>query len=157
GPKAPPTPPQVPIDSAFNSLPFRLHSVAATAYIPRLNRALLIGGFTQDLSATPVCNRIRAVDAGTGFNFELAPRLPADLTFAAAVYVPTKDTVYVFGGSNTCAGAAGTTDRILAINPDTGAVRTLTARLPFAVRNLKAVYHAGLDKVYLLGGSTNTL
>lgn len=153
GPGAPPLPPLVPIDSAFNAIEFvRELTSSATAFVPRLNRALLIGGFTRDTVNKLVCDRIRAVDAATGRNFELTSRLPTNLVGAAAAYVTAKDTVYVFGGVDFCAaaGGGGTSDRILAINPDTGAIRTLSARLPFPVEGLKAVYHAGLDKVYLL-------
>ena len=153
GPGAPPVPPVVPIDSAFNTMDLiRELNAAGSTYIPRLNRAMLLGGFTRDIGNNLVCNRIRVVDAATGLNSELASRLPTNLVNAAATYVPTKDTVYVFGGLDFCATAGGTgkSDRILAVNPATGAIRTLTARLPFPEDRLKAVYNADLDKVYLL-------
>jgi hypothetical protein len=52
--------PAVPADDAFNALPNRRYG-AGMAFIPALNRALLIGGNVEGV----LSNRIDAIDAGT--------------------------------------------------------------------------------------------
>jgi hypothetical protein len=137
-------PARVPVDGTFNTLA-ATRSGAATAYVPNLDRALLISGS----KGGTLSDNVDALDVSTG-NVSPLATLPTSLTLASAVHVPSNDTVYVFGGWSSSLG--GATDSIYALNPITGALRTLGATVPISTYEAAAVYHAGLDKVYLLGG-----
>ena len=63
----------------------------------------------------------------------------------------SNDTVYVFGGSDQLA-TTNSFDSIYAINPETGAVRTVAATLPAGRNNATAVYLDHLNKIVILGG-----
>ena len=91
-----------------------------------------------------------AVDAGTG-NATNIGNLPAARSYATAAYAASNDTVYVFGGSDQLA-TSDAFATIYAINPNTGAVRTLAATLPAGRDNATAVYLDSLNKIVVLGG-----
>lgn len=137
--------PAAPADDAFNALPHRRYG-AGTVFIPTLNRALLIGGNVEGV----LSNRIDAIDAGTG-DLTALSTLPTVLLQPAAAYAPDTDTVYVFGGANPAAQ-----DAIYAINPTSGEVRPLAAKLSVAVSAPAAVYHPGLHKIFVIGGFGGT-
>ncbi len=135
--------PNVAADDTFNTLPHRRYS-AATVTIPAANRALLIGGNVDGGIST----RMDSVDMGTGDVTKLGD-LPVGLLQPGAAYVRASDTVYVFGGfGNTVQ------DAIYAVNASTGAVRTLAAKMNVAASAPAVVYHAGLDKIFLIGGNS---
>ncbi len=145
GPQAPPRPAVVYPDANFNTLPATRYA-AATTYVPLSNRALLLGG----VRAGVVSNSIDAVDVSSGASTSLGT-LPANRAYAAAAYASGNDTVYLFGGSTTSAGTDAVRT-IYAVNPTSGATRTLATLLPTAARSAVAVYHPRLDKIYVFGG-----
>jgi hypothetical protein len=55
--------------------------------------------------------------------------LPSNRDFLSAAYAPDRNTVYVFGGSDTFDGSTFA-NTIYAIDFPTGTVRTLAARTP---------------------------
>jgi len=136
--------PTTPVDENFNTLPESLYG-AGTAYIPRLNRALLIGGYRGGAAV----NRITAVDVGNGRGAALGT-LPAAVAMPAAAYAESNDTVYVFGGSTDFADT--TVDTIYAVNPDSGAARVVGAVLPQSLYIASAVYLPRLNKIVIAGG-----
>ncbi len=141
---SPAQPPTSPVDAFFNALPQPLHG-AATAYVPRLNRALLIGGYRGGAPSA----LITAVDAGSGASANLGT-LPAALGLMSAAYAESNDTVYAFGGSPDTADA--TVDTIYAIDPATGAARLVAASLPRSLYIAAVVYSPRADKILIAGG-----
>ena len=141
GPQAPPQPALVPIDENFNTLP-TARSGTAAVYVPDRNQVLLIGGY--------YASSVYGMDAGTGETTALTS-LPTMLGHASAAYVSDNDTAYVFGGRMT---SVSYSNAIRAIDPDTGYFRTLTATLGVNRSESAAVYHATLNKVYVIGGGT---
>ena len=65
--------------------------------------------------------------------------------------MPDRNTVYVFGGSDTFNGSTFA-NTIYAIDFPTGTVRTLTATLPVPAYGMGAVYNSQQKRIYLLGG-----
>jgi hypothetical protein len=145
GPSAPPQPVYVTIDKDFNTLPYGRYG-AATVYLPNTNQALLIGGILNGA----ITNRIDTVDVATG-NTKTLGNLPSNRDFLSAAYVPDRNTVYVFGGSDTTNGSTFA-NTIYAIDFPTATVRTLTAFLPAPAYGIGAVYDAQQKRIYLLGG-----
>ncbi|NIM94590.1 MAG: hypothetical protein GTO18_12895 [Anaerolineales bacterium] len=144
----------IPLDTGFDDLPFSL-SQAATAYIPDLDRILLIGGASGDFGASTISSEILAVDATTGAVTIGLPSMPEAFYAATATYASVNDTVYVFGG-NTSISSPRSLDHIYAIDPVSGAVRLVSETLPAPVSNAVAVYHPGLEKIYILGGNNRS-
>ncbi|HTP07951.1 MAG TPA: LamG domain-containing protein, partial [Anaerolineae bacterium] len=132
-------------DRFFNTLPQATYA-AGTAFVPKLNRAILAGGYRAGVPSTV----ITAVDAGSGAASNIG-NLPAARAYPAAAYASSNDTVYVFGGSDQLA-TADSFDSIYAINPNTGAVRTVAATLPAGRNDASAVYLDHLNKIVILGG-----
>jgi len=146
GAVSPAAPLVTPVDEFFNVITQPLYG-AATAYIPRLNHGLLIGGYRSGIASA----NITSVDVATGASMEFATALPIAMGLSGAAYAESNDTVYVFGGSPDLAG--GTVNTIYAIRPETGAVRTVEATLPLGLYNLAgAVYHPHLNKILIFGG-----
>ena len=108
--------------------------------------ALLIGGIRNG----EVSARIDHIDLTSGQEHLLA-QLPQAISWAAAAYVPTKNAVYVFGGSSLPDGTDATA-HILRIDALTGAAVQVAASLPAALYSIAAVYHPIEDKVILIGG-----
>lgn len=142
--RSPAQPPTSPVDEFFNVLPAPTFGAAA-AYVPRLNRALLVGGYRGGAPS----NLVTAVDAGSGESSGLGA-LPLALGMPAIAYAESNDTVYVFGGGTDY--AATTVDTIYAVNPDTGAVRTVAAALPQSLYIGSAVYLPRQNKIIIAGG-----
>ena len=132
-------------DRFFNTLPQATYA-AGTAFVPRLNRAILAGGYRAGVPSTA----ITAVDAGSGAASNIG-NLPAARAYAAAAYASSNDTVYVFGGSDQLT-TADSFDSIYAVNPDTGAARTVAATLPAGRDNATAIYLDHLNQIVILGG-----
>jgi hypothetical protein len=132
-------------DRFFNTLPQNTYAAAA-AYVPRLNRAIVAGGYRNGIPGTA----ITSIDAGSGVSSNLG-NLPAPRGYATAAYATSNDTVYVFGGSDQLA-TTNSFDSIYAISPETGAVRTLAATLPAGRNNATAIYLDHLNKIVILGG-----
>ncbi|HYF65376.1 MAG TPA: hypothetical protein VD886_21285, partial [Herpetosiphonaceae bacterium] len=141
---SPAQPATTPVDEFFNSLAQPLYGAGA-AYVPRLNRALLVGGYQAGAASAA----ISAVDVGSGSSSPLGA-LPAALGLPAVAYAESNDTVYAFGGSPDTTDA--TVDTIYAINPNDGSVRALAAALPQPLYVASAVYHPALNKIVVLGG-----
>jgi hypothetical protein len=132
-------------DRFFNTLPQNTYATA-TAYVPRLNRAVSAGGIRAGApSAT-----ITTIDAASGVSRNLG-NLPAARTYATAAYASSNDTVYIFGGSDQLA-TTNSFDTIYAVNPETGAVRTVAATLPGGRNNATAIYLDHLNRIVVLGG-----
>ncbi|MFN8594769.1 MAG: LamG-like jellyroll fold domain-containing protein [Anaerolineae bacterium] len=142
---SPAQPDVVVTDRYFNTLPQATYA-AGTAFVPRLNRAILAGGYRAGVPSAV----ITAVDAGSGAATNIGA-LPAARAYPAAAYVPSNDTVYVFGGSDQLA-TTNSFDSIYAVNPSTGAARTVAATLPAGRDNATAVYLDHLNKIVILGG-----
>ncbi len=141
---SPAQPPVTPVDEFFNYLPTKLYG-AATAYVPRLNRAILVGGYRNGAPS----NNIDSVDVGSGATSALGT-LPASLGLPSGAYAESNDTVYVFGGSSDTADT--TVNTIYAVNPESGAVRTVAATLPQSLYLSAVVYHPRLNKILVIGG-----
>ncbi len=141
---SPAQPATTPVDEFFNTLPEPLYG-AGTAYVPRLDRALLVGGYRSGAASAA----ISVVDAGSGSSIVLGT-LPAPLALSAAAYAESNDTVYVFGGSPSSSSSMVAT--IYAINPTDGTVRTLAATLPQPLHSASAVYQPELNTIVVLGG-----
>lgn len=141
---SPVLPPTTPVDEFFNVLPQPLYG-AGSAYVPRLNRAILVGGYRAGAPSSI----ITAVDVASGATSALGT-LPAVTGLPVAAYASANDTVYVFGGSTDTTDT--TIDTISAINPETGVVRTLAATLPQSLYIASVVYHPKLNKMVVLGG-----
>jgi hypothetical protein len=142
---SPAQPDVVQTDRFFNTLPQNTYA-AGTAFVPRLNRAILAGGYRNGAPSAA----ITAVDAASGAAANLG-NLPAPRAYPAAAYAPSNDTVYVFGGSDQLA-TANSFDSIYAVNPETGATRLVAATLPAGRDNATAVYVDHLNKIIILGG-----
>ncbi len=144
--------PTVPFDKDFNQMALgrRYNGIA---YIPRLDRALIIGGRTHS-GAVGAETKITAVSAATG-ETRVLDNLPTGSTKGTAVYVPTRDRVYYFGGVPDYYDNAPQ-NTVYAIAPETGAPATLSVTLPQPLFGLTAVYYPGWDKVLLLGGHDAT-
>ena len=134
-----------PTDRFFNTLPQATYA-AGTAFVPRLNRAILAGGYRAGVPSTA----ITSVDAGSGAATNIG-NLPLPRAYPAAAYATSNDTVYVFGGSDQLA-TTNSFDSIYAVNPETGASRTVAATLPAGRDNATAVYLDHLNKIAILGG-----
>ncbi len=148
GPPAPPRPAVSPVDSYFGNLPStRYH--AASAYIPQLNRAVLIGGLVGGASS----GAVDRVDVGSGALTNIGA-LGVTRVYASAAYVPTNDKVYVFGGSSSTL-SSNSQRTIFAVDPNDGAVTPLAATLPVSTSFGVAVYHPGLNQIYVMGGVNN--
>jgi hypothetical protein len=132
-------------DRFFNTLPQATYA-AGTAFVPRLNRAVVAGGYRAGVPSTA----ITSIDAGSGVSSNLG-NLPAPRGYATAAYAASNDTVYVFGGSNQLATTTAF-DSIYAINPETGAVRTVAATLPAGRNNATAIYLDHLNQIVVIGG-----
>ncbi len=141
---SPAQPPVTPVDEFFNYLPTKLYG-AGTAFVPRLNRAILIGGNRNGAPS----NNLVSVDVGSGATTALGT-LPASLWLPGVAYAESNDTVYVFGGSPDLQDTAVST--IYAVNPTTGAVRTLAATLPQSLYIPATLYHPRLNKILIIGG-----
>ena len=150
GPASPAQPIYVTIDKDFNTLPYGRYG-AATVYLPDTNQALLIGGILNGA----ITNRIDVVDAATGVAKPLG-NLPSNRAFESAAYDPIKNTVYVFGGSDTT-NATTFANTIYAIDFPTATVRTLAATLPTPAYGLGAVYNSKQDRIYLIGGYSGSV
>lgn len=146
---SPALPATTPVDQYFNTLEQRIYG-AASVYLPSSDEALLIGGYRDGA----VSAMIHAINAGDGSS-QIRGNLPVPLAFSSAAYADSNNTVYVFGGSLNNQHA--TVDTIYAINPQTGAVRMLAARLPQAFDLAAVVYHPILNKIVILGGYTPEL
>ncbi len=141
---SPALPATTPVDEHFNTLQQRTYGTASV-YLPSSNEALLIGGYRE----ASVSTTISTLNAGDG-SMQARGNLPVGLALAGAAYASSNDTVYLFGGS--LDNQHTTVDTIYAINPQTGAVRTLAARLPQALDLAAVVYHPILNKIVILGG-----
>jgi hypothetical protein len=150
GPAAPAQPVYVTIDKDFNTLPYGRYG-AATVYLPDTNQALLIGGILNGA----ITNRIDVVDASTGGAKALGT-LPSNRAFETAAYDPNKNTVYVFGGSDTT-NASTFANTIYAIDFPTATVRTLAVTLPTPAYGIGAVYDSKQDRIYLIGGYSGSV
>jgi hypothetical protein len=150
GPASPAQPIYVTIDKDFNTLPYGRYG-AATVYLPNTNQALLIGGILNGA----ITNRIDAVDAATGVAKPLGT-LPSNRDFLSAAYDPDRNTVYVFGGSDTFNGSTFA-NTIYAIDFPTGTVRTLAATLLAPAYGIGAVYDSQQKRIYLLGGYSGSV
>lgn len=150
GPASPAQPSYVTIDKDFNTLPYGRYG-AATVYLPNTNQALLIGGILNGA----ITNRLDVVDAATGMAKPLGT-LPSNRAFESAAYDPLKNTVYVFGGSDTFNGSTFA-NTIYAIDFPTGTVRTLAATLPTPAYGIGAVYNSKQDRIYLIGGYSGSI
>ena len=150
GPQAPPQPVFVTIDKDFNTLPYGRYG-AATVYLPNTNQALLIGGILNGA----ITNQIDTVDVSHRED-ELARHLPSNRDFLSAAYDPSKNSVYVFGGSDTTNGSTFA-NTIYAIDFPTGTVRTLAATLPTPAYGIGAVYNSQQKRIYLLGGYSGSI
>lgn len=150
GPQAPPQPSFVTIDKDFSTLPYGRYG-AATVYLPNANQALLIGGIINGA----ITNQIDTVDVSTGKTKSLGT-LPSNRDFLSAAYDPDKNSVYVFGGSDTFDGSTFA-NTIYAIDFPTGTVRTLAATLPTPAYGLGAVYNSQQKRIYLLGGYSGSI
>ncbi|MGE3775685.1 MAG: LamG-like jellyroll fold domain-containing protein, partial [Pirellulaceae bacterium] len=143
----PPSPPQfarAAVDEHFHQLS-QTRTGAAVVAIGRDGQALMVGG----VRGTAVTSRIEMVDTATG---EVAwlNSLPQAVNHAAATYAPYQDAVFVFGGTDLAEGAFH--DSIFEINAVTGVGTRLSAALPAPVSHAAAVYHPGVDKIFVLGG-----
>ncbi len=132
-------------DRFFSTLPQNTYAAAA-AFVPRLNRAIVAGGYRNSIPSTA----ITSIDAGSGASTNLG-NLPAPRGYATAAYASANDTVYVFGGSDQLV-TTNAFDSIYAINPETGAVRTVAATLPAGRNNATAIYLEHLNKIVVIGG-----
>ena len=141
---SPALPPTTPVDENFNTLPAPMYGTGS-AYVPRLNRALLIGGYRSGSAS----NLITSIDVGNGQASALGT-LPAALGMPAAAYAESNDTVYVFGGSTDLLDT--TVNTIYAINPATGALRVVAATLPRSLYLAEARYLPALNKIVIMGG-----
>ena len=150
GPASPAQPIYVTIDKDFNTLPYGRYG-AATVYLPDTNQALLIGGILNGA----ITNRIDVVDAATGVAKPLGT-LPSNRAFESAAYDPIKNTVYVFGGSDTT-NATTFANTIYAIDFPTATVRTLAATLPTPAYGIGVVYNSKQDRIYLIGGYSGSI
>ncbi len=81
-------------DRFFNTLPQATYA-AGTAFVPRLNRAILAGGYRAGVPSSA----ITSVDAGSGAATNIGT-LPLPRAYPAAAYAASNDIVYVFGGSD---------------------------------------------------------
>ena len=138
-----------PADGTFNRLPNKTMA-AASAFVPTLNAALLIGGDRDNA----ISGAITKIDGGSGDSASLGS-LPAGAVrnYATAAYAASNDTVYVFGGSSQL-DVKNQTTSIYAINPNDGTSRALAAVLPQAMSGMTAVYHPAQNKIVLVGGFT---
>ncbi len=141
---SPAQPPTSQIDEFFNALPQSSYGLGG-AYVPRLNRAILAGGYR----AGAPNNKISSLNAGDGKLTDIGA-LPAALGLPAAAYAESNDTVYLFGGSPNTTDA--TVDTIYAINPQTGAARTVAATLPQSLYIAAAAYSPRANKILIAGG-----
>ncbi len=132
-------------DRFFNTLPQATYA-AGTAFVPRLNRAILAGGYRAGVPSSA----ITAVDAGSGVATNIG-NLPAARAYPAAAYASSNDTVYVFGGSDQLT-TADSFDSIYAVDPATGASRIVAANLPAGRDDATAIYLDHLNKIVILGG-----
>ncbi len=146
GPQAPPRPALAPIDQNFSRLPQTRYG-AATAYVSAMNRAVLVGGYGGGGYSASV----DFVDPSSGYLFTAATLPGGGREDAVAAFATANDTVYVFGGYTAPSTYHST---IYAINPHSGAVRTLAATLPFGMTPGAAIYHPRLNKIYILGGAS---
>ena len=141
---SPAQPPTSQIDEFFNALPQASYGLGG-AYVPRLNRAILAGGYRAGAPS----NKISSLNTGDGKLTDIGT-LPAALGLPAAAYAEANDTVYLFGGSpNTI---DGTVDSIYAIDPQTGAARTVAATLPQSLYIAAAAYSPRANKILIAGG-----
>jgi hypothetical protein len=147
GPEPPSQLATVPVDRFFNTLSTPTHE-AASATIPESDVGVLIGGERGGA----VSDQVDLVSLDTGETNTLAT-LPAPREEAMAAYVPTKDTVYVFGGRDI---GGNDSSAIYAVPVGLASPRTLAATLPVAEHSASAVYHPGADKVYIFGGRNST-
>ena len=76
---------------------------------------------------------------------------PLPRAYSTAAYASSNDTVYVFGGSDQLT-TADSFDSIYAVNPETGAARTVAATLPAGRDDATAIYLDHLNKIVILGG-----
>ncbi|HTP06789.1 MAG TPA: LamG-like jellyroll fold domain-containing protein, partial [Anaerolineae bacterium] len=150
GPASPAQPIYVTIDKDFNTLPYGRYG-AATVYLPDSNQALLIGGIINGA----ITNHIDTVDVATGKTKALGT-LPSNRDFLSAAYDPDKNTVYVFGSSDTFNGSTFA-NTIYAIDFPTATVRTLAATLPTPAYGIGAVYDSQQKRIYLLGGYSGSV
>ena len=120
----------------------------AAVYDPTANQGYVFGGWRPD-GTDQYFDDILRFDAATETITPASAVLPTGRAGMAAVYVPTKGKVYLFGGFD----ASGTLDEILVYDPthDT-APTTLTETLPKRAAHAAAVYDAAAGKVYLFGG-----
>ena len=149
GPPAPPEYATAAIEASFGELLNR-RDHPTVAYIPRLNRALVIGG---ERGVGQFGSTIEAVDVGSGHSETVG--LGMSVTRATAAYVsdPVVDKAYLFGG----VVAGFRSDGIFAIDPelsDGDTLLTAVAQLPEAISDAASVYHPLTEKVYVLGGQT---
>lgn len=132
-------------DRFFNTLPQNTYAAAA-AFVPRLNRAIIAGGYRAGVPSAV----ITSIDASSGVSSNLG-NLPAARGYATAAYAASNDTVYVFGGSDQLV-TTNAFASIYAINPETGAARTVAATLPGGRNNATAIYLDHLNKIVIFGG-----
>jgi ligand-binding sensor domain-containing protein len=150
GPAPPPQYARAAIDENFNRLTgsagdSQPRAGAAVVQAASSNTALMLGGVIG-VTAT---RRIDSIDTATG-EVDTISLLPRAATDVSAAYSPNQERVFVFGGRNP--GSGQVFDTIVEVNRRTGVASELAAVLPNALYQSAAVYHPGVDKIYVLGG-----
>lgn len=119
----------------------------AAAYDSARKRAYIFGGWSPGVTPQYSADVLRFDPAAETLSGS-GSALPSGRSGMAAVYVPHRDKVYLFGGVN----QAGCVAQILAYDPGQDRLTTLPSALPTAVAHAAAVYDALTNKIFLFGG-----
>jgi len=119
----------------------------AAAYDTASRQAYVFGGWSPG-QVPQYATEVLRFDPATETLSGTGSMLPSGRAGVAAVYAPTKDRVYLFGGN----GEAGCTNQILAYDAKQDQLTPLPSVLPTAMAHAAAVYDGLTDRIYLFGG-----
>jgi len=123
------------------------YSRAAAAYAPAAGKVYIFGGYDRNDLGLPV-KQIYEFDPIARTNRLLTVELPRRLARASAAYVPTSNSIYIFGGTT----PDGFVDQILEFDVDSHSLQVLSVGLPTARRDASAVYVPDAGRIYIFGG-----
>lgn len=112
-------------------------------------RAYVFGGFN---AAGSRITSIEVWNPNTDMASVATATLPTALAEAVAVYSPTNDKIYIFGGST---DATPVVDTIYEYDPVGDSIALLSSNVPVPLKNLAAAFVPFNDRIYLFGGENS--
>ena len=131
-------PPPAPSSEAVWAQLYQNTSWGAALYVPEDDLIYLLGG-------SGASQAIQAYDPAANMTAKLTVELPVQLQGTAGVYVPSRRSIYLFGG--------GSHQDVVVVNLEQMTATVLEDKLPAPFAYAAAVYVPPQDKAYIFGGA----